>query len=158
MSDANIQPKIPEEAVEIGLRKAIRSAIQASNIPDVKISCWWLPDEFDEDEVKARVPPYVLIEASPAGTPGFKSNLRDIAVNLTCVTLPDTDIDAAGITIRDLYPVVRAVIDAGAFVFPSPVKAQGGFTIDGGTVSNVEVSTGKYFAMAGMTINFKVSV
>ena len=152
MSDSDIKPNTPEEAVELGLRKAIRTAIQASNIGDAKISCFWLPDEFDEDDTKGKVPPYVFIEASPGRMSGYRSKLRDIPVSITCVTLPDGDKDGNGKRMRDLYPVVRGVIDSEAFKFPEPIKAQG-FTVDESSVG----PTTDYMPMATFIVTFRIS-
>jgi len=153
MSDSDIKPATPEEAVELGLRKAIRTAIQASNIGDAKISCFWLPDEFDADDIKGKVPPYVFIEAQPARMAGYRSKLRDIPVSITCVTLPDGDVDGRDKRMRDLYPVVRGVIDNETFTFPAPVVAQG-FTVDESSTS----ATDDYMPMVSFTVTFRISI
>ena len=154
-SNTPIGDAILEEVVEGVIRSAFRASLDSWDMKDVKISCFWLGDENDIDNIKAKEPPFVFIQTAPNTDDGFFSPIRKLMVEVTIVTLQNQDAFSGSYIGRNVYAAIRRVFDtAGYLAFTSPVQTYAWRVIS----SNVGSGDMEGFEQATFTVELQVSI
>lgn len=146
---------IIEEVVENVIRSAIRASLASWDMASVKVSCFWLRDENEADNIKGKEPPFIFIQASPNTDEGFFSSLRKVSVEVTVVTLQNEDVYAGAYSGRNVYAAARRVFDsAGYLTFTAPI------TVSAWRVTQSSVGPGEVegFEQATFTVELQLSV
>ncbi len=146
---------IIEEVVEGVIRAAIRASLASGLLDNVKVSCFWLRDENEADNVKAKEPPFVFIQAAPNTDEGFFSPLRKVSVEVSVVTLQNEDAFAGAYSGRNVYAATRRVFDSAAYLnFTAPIVVSA-WRI---TQSSVGAGAVEGFEQASFTVELQLSV
>jgi hypothetical protein len=146
---------IIEEVVEGVIRSAVRSSLASWGMDSVKVSCFWLRDENEADNIKGKEPPFVFIQTSPNTDEGFFSPLRKVSVDVSVVTLQNEDVYAGAYSGRNVYAAVRRVFDSAQYlVFTTPV-AVSAWRVTGASVGAGAVEG---FEQASFTVEIQLSV